>query len=104
MESNEGLRWKEIIRKLAFQSGFVAVGFTNSEPIAGLEEFMAQRHALGYNTPFEKEEYFPRVAPKAIWPACKTVVALAYPLPFSKKPQEGEGVLARSAVGEDYHR
>lgn len=103
-KSHEGLKWKETIRELAFQSGFVAVGFTNSDPIAGLEEFIAERHALGYNTPFEKEEFLPRVAPKAIWPACKTVVALAYPLPLTKKPQEGEGVLARSAVGEDYHR
>ncbi|NMA68532.1 MAG: tRNA epoxyqueuosine(34) reductase QueG [Desulfitobacterium sp.] len=104
MESREGLKWKEIIRELAYQSGFVAVGFTNSEPIAGLEEFLAKRNALGYNTPFEKSEFSSRVDPKAIWSACKTVVTLAYPLPLTKKPQEGEGVLARSAVGEDYHR
>lgn len=104
MEPSEGLNWKERIRRLALDSGFLAIGFTKSEPIAGLEEFMAERHALGYNTPFEKSEFLQRVDPKAIWPACETVVTLAYPLPFTKSPREGEGVLARSAVGQDYHR
>jgi len=57
----------------------------------------------GVSTPFESKEIKPRIDPKAVWLSCQTVVALAYPLPYSSIPQKGEGVLARSAVGEDYH-
>lgn len=32
------------------------------------------------------------------------MVVLAYPLPLTSQPQANEGVVAHSAVGEDYHR
>lgn len=103
MEQKEGVLWKERLRHLALESGFVAVGFTHAEPVAGLYEFLAKRSAQGYHTSFEEKELHKRVDPKAIWPVCETVMVLAYPLDYSAPPQKGEGVLARSAVGEDYH-
>ncbi|WP_019850321.1 tRNA epoxyqueuosine(34) reductase QueG [Desulfitobacterium sp. PCE1] len=103
MEEKEGALWKERIRHLALESGFAAVGFTHAEPIEGLYEFLEERSAQGYHTSFEEKELRKRVDPKAIWPACETVVVLAYPLAYWSPPQRGEGVLARSAVGEDYH-
>ncbi|HHY29024.1 MAG TPA: tRNA epoxyqueuosine(34) reductase QueG [Desulfitobacterium dehalogenans] len=103
MEEKEGALWKERIRQLALESGFADIGFTHDEPIEGLYGFLEERSAQGYHTSFEEKELRKRVDPKAIWPACETVVVLAYPLAYSSPPQRGEGVLARSAVGEDYH-
>lgn len=97
------LNWKAVIKDLALQAGFFAVGFTNAEPIEGLKEFLEERHIMGWHSSFEEKDILKRVDPKAFWPACETVVALVFPLSFSMKPQEGEGILARSAVGEDYH-
>lgn len=103
MERAEALGWKIRIVELAKEAGFSAVGFTQAEPIEGLKEFLEERHSMGWHSSFEEKDLLKRINPKAFWPACETVVALAYPLPFSMIPQEREGVLARSAVGEDYH-
>lgn len=103
MEKMEALEWKKRIHDLALKAGFSAVGFTSAKPIEGLKEFLEERNAQGWNSSFEEKDLLKRVDPKNLWSACETIVALAYPLPFSRKPQEGEGVLARSAVGEDYH-
>jgi len=104
MELGEQLSWRTIICHAAKELGFAAVGFTNSEPVQGLKEFLTKRSENGYSTPFEEKEFLRRVSPKEIWPSCETVVVLAFPLPFAAPPQETEGVLSRSAVGEDYHK
>lgn len=103
MEREEQFNWKARIRELAIEVGFSAVGFTNSEPIEGLEKYLEERREAGYHTSFEEKEFSRRVNAKLICPSCESVVALAYPLPVTSKPQEEEGVIARSAVGEDYH-
>ncbi len=96
--------WKDKIKQWAMDLGFVAVGFTTAEPVEGLREFLEQRTAQGLATSFEAEDLSLRADPKAVWPECETVVVLAYPFPLSTPAKKGEGVLARSAVGEDYHR
>ncbi|GAB6170693.1 tRNA epoxyqueuosine(34) reductase QueG [Paradesulfitobacterium aromaticivorans] len=96
--------WKDNIKQWAMDLGFVAVGFTSAEPVEGLREFLEQRTAQGLATSFEAQDLSLRADPKAVWPQCETVVALAYPLPLSSSAKIGEGVLVRSAVGEDYHR
>lgn len=103
MEREEQLNWKVRIRDLAADVGFSAIGFTNSEPIEGLEKFLEERREEGSYTSFEENELSRRVDAKLIWPACESVVALAYPLPLTSNPQKEEGIMARSAVGEDYH-
>jgi epoxyqueuosine reductase len=97
-------KWKESIREFAAQVGFAASGFTDAKPIEGLEALLEKRKEAGYYTSFEEKEWLLRVNPKAVWESCKTVVVLAYPLPYTGKPEENEGIFARSAVGEDYHR
>ncbi len=103
MNREEQLNWKAKIHQKAMEVGFSAIGFTDSVPIEGLKEFLEERQAAGFHTSFEEKEVLRRVDAKLIWPSCKSVVILAYPLPFTHKPREGEGVLSRSAVGEDYH-
>jgi epoxyqueuosine reductase len=100
----EQIKWTHSIREIANHIGFVAVGFTDSSAIKGLEHFLEKRKKAGYHTSFEERDLSRRVDATALWPDCKTVVALAYPLSFTIKPKENEGILARSAVGEDYHR
>ena len=103
MEREEQLNWKARIRELAVKAGFSAIGFTSSEPIEGLKEFLEERREAGYHTSFEEKELSCCVDAKLIWPSCESVIALAYLLPYTSNPLEGEGVLARSAVGKDYH-
>jgi len=103
MDSAEQMRWKTNIKKWAYELGFVAIGFTSAELVDGLASQLQARIDQGLATPFESKDIKLRIDPKVSWPNCETVVALAYPLPYSSPPQEGEGVMARSAVGEDYH-
>ena len=103
MDADEQMRWKMSIKKWGQELGFVAMGFSNAQPIAGLVSLLQARFTQGLSTPFESKEIKMRVDPKAVWQSCQTVVALAYPLLYSSIPQKGEGIIARSAVGEDYH-
>ena len=103
MDSAEQMWWKANIQEWAKALGFVSIGFTTAQPIQGLASQLQARLDQGLSTPFESKDINSRIDPKAVWPCCETVVALAYPLPYSSSPQEGEGVMARSAVGEDYH-
>ena len=96
--------WKTNIKKWGYELGFVALGFTAAESVDGLASVLQVRIDQGLATPFEGKEIEQRIDPKVDWQGCQTVVALAYPLPCTSPPQEGEGVLARSAVGKDYHR
>lgn len=68
-----------------------------------LAHYLEKANQEGYFTPFVEKDITLRTAPQAVWPECKTVVVLAYPLPLTSRPQEQEGILARSSVGEDYH-
>lgn len=104
MNQEEQQKWKIRIRELAEEAGFVKAGFTHSEPIEGLEPFLKRRREAGYHTSFEEKELIRRVDARQVWDVCETVVVLAYPLPLTCPPQEKEGRIVRSAVGEDYHR
>lgn len=97
------LQWKLNIKRWGGQLGFLSIGFTTAESIEGLSSMLQARIDQGMVTPFEETEIQRRIAPRAVWHPCQTVVALADPLPFSLPPHEREGILARSAVGADYH-
>jgi len=103
MDADEQLRWKTNIQRWGKELGFVAIGVTTAEPIDNLVPLLKARINQGVATSFEVKDIELRIDPQAGWESCQTVMALAYPLPYSSVPQEGEGVLARSAVGEDYH-
>ncbi|AFM40743.1 uncharacterized Fe-S protein [Desulfosporosinus acidiphilus SJ4] len=104
MSVNEWQDWKRKLREWAFDLGFAAVGFTTAEPVEGLDSLLEVRLDQGVSTPFESREIRERVDPRVVWPDCQGVVALAYPHPSTAVPNQGEGILARSAIGEDYHR
>jgi len=103
VDAEEQLCWKTNLIRWSQELGFVSIGFTSAQPIDGLAQLLQKRIDQGLSTPFEIKDIEQRINPKAVWQSCQTVVALAYPLPYSSSPQLGEGVLARSAVGEDYH-
>ncbi|MDR3599843.1 MAG: tRNA epoxyqueuosine(34) reductase QueG [Desulfosporosinus sp.] len=104
MEFAEQMWWKTNIIRWGSELGFVALGFTSAEAVEGLAQVLQTRSDQGLATPFEGQEIKQRIDPKAGWQECQTVIALAYPLPYTSSPQPDEGVIARSAVGEDYHR
>ena len=104
MEFNDPMGWKENIKKWGSELGFVSIGFTTGQPIDSLTPLLQERFTQGLATPFESEAIEQRINPQAVWQECRTVVALAYPFPYAVPPQRGEGVLARSAVGVDYHK
>jgi len=103
VDIDERMRWKTNIKQWGYELGFVSIGYTTAQPIDGLAHLIQARIDQGLATPFEVQEIEQRINPQAVWQHCQTVVALAYPLPYSSEPEEGEGILARSAVGEDYH-
>ena len=103
MDFYEQTRWKTNIKQWGYELGFVSIGFTAAQPIDGLGPMLKAHFDQGLATPFEGKIIEQRINPQAVWESCQTVVALAYPFPLSSIPQEGEGVIARSAVGEDYH-
>ena len=104
MDAEEQKNWKSNIKRWSQELGFASLGFTTAQPIDSLAQLLQARSTQGLATPFEVKEVEQRINPKAGWQACQSVVALVYPLPYSSCPQEGEGVLSRSAVGEDYHQ
>ncbi|WP_088189555.1 tRNA epoxyqueuosine(34) reductase QueG [Desulfosporosinus sp. FKA] len=104
MSLEEWQDWKKKLRKWALELGFIAVGFTTAQPIKGLNGLLQVRLEQGVSTPFESQIIQQRVDPKAVWQDCRGVVALGYELPLTVAPEKGEGILARSAIGEDYHR
>jgi epoxyqueuosine reductase len=95
--------WKNQIRRWAETLGFAATGFTEARYNYELESYLQQRQEKGWSTPFEPSDSRRRSDPQAVWEACRTVAVFAYPLPLSCPPQNKQGILARSAVGEDYH-
>jgi len=103
MDLDEQKRWRTNIKRWGQELGFVSIGFTTAQPIEGLDLLLQARIDQGLSTPFESKDIKLRVDPKVGWQSCQTVVVLAYPLPYSSFPQKGEGIVARSAVGEDYH-
>jgi len=103
MNDPDQMQWKTNIKGWAQELGFVSIGFTSAEPIDSLGPVLERRINQRLATPFESKEIESRIYPKAVWQSCQAVVVLAYPLPYSSVPQAGEGILARSAVGEDYH-
>ena len=103
MDSAEQMWWKTNIKKWGKELGFVSIGFTTAQPIEGLASQLQARIDQGLATPFESKDVNSRINPQVGWPDCQTVVALAYPFPYSAPPQEGEGIMGRSAVGGDYH-
>lgn len=103
MNAAEQIRWKTNIKKWGKALGFVSIGITTAQPIEGLASQLQARIDQGLATPFESMDIKSRIDPKVGWTCCATVVALAYPFPYSSSPQEGEGIMARSAVGKDYH-
>lgn len=103
-QQNEQFSWKTRFRELAEGLGFIKVGFTGAQPLKELALYLEESINEGYVTPFVPTDITLRTNPQAVWPECKTVAVLAYPLPLTAQPQANEAVLSRSAVGEDYHR
>ena len=103
MIDNELHEWENLIRNWALDLGFVRAGFTTSDELTGLALVLKQRQLEGWATPFESVNYHQRTNPRTIWPACQSVAALAYPITLSTGAGKGEGSIARSAVGADYH-
>jgi epoxyqueuosine reductase len=99
----EQLQWKENISHWSRELGFVAIGFTKAQRNYELEAYLKERQDNNLNTPFEASDNRLRCDPQAVWNECQTIVVLAHPFPLSSPPKKNEGILARSAVGEDYH-
>lgn len=78
--------------------GSASIGFSSAQPIEGLASLLQARFNQGVATPFEVGKLSSGSISQANGQSCQTVVALAYPLPYSSFPEEGEGVVARSAV------
>jgi epoxyqueuosine reductase len=102
-QNKEQLQWKENICRWSSELGFIAIGFAKAQRNYELEAYLKERQGNNLNTPFETSDNRLRCDPQAVWNECQTIVVLAHPFPLSCPPKKNEGILARSAVGEDYH-
>lgn len=83
------------------------IGFTNSEPLFNLEEYLKYRIANNIITEFEETDINKRIDPKLTMPNCKTiiVIALSYNIDFKEKSSYRlKGSLSKSSWGMDYHK
>lgn len=83
------------------------MGFTNSEPLFNLEEYLKYRIANNIITEFEETDINKRIDPKLTMANCKTiiVIALSYNIDFKEKSScRLKGSLSKSSWGQDYHK
>ncbi len=104
-----GVDLKEVIRSAALDLGFSSVGFAPADPpahrTAYLEWLRLGRHAdMGWMA--REDSVRRRLDPTEALPGCRTVVmtSLSYAPPSSDPGRSpGDAVIARYALGRDYH-
>lgn len=97
---------KGFVRELAREEGFKAAGFSRAGKVPG--EKLARWLRLGYQGEMSYMERSPerRLNPSLLLEGAATVVSLLYPYPHLPAviPAEREmGIVARYALGKDYH-
>ena len=83
------------------------IGFTNSDSLYNLEEYLNYRQDNSITTEFEEKDINKRIDPKLTMENCKSiiVVALSYNIAYNEKPDyEFKGRLSKSSWGIDYHK
>ena len=98
---------KEYIINKSKELNIDMIGFTNSEPLFNLEEYLKYRIDNNIITEFEETDINKRIDPKLTMPNCKTiiVISLSYNIDFKGKSNyRFKGSLSKSSWGMDYHR
>jgi epoxyqueuosine reductase len=83
------------------------IGFTNSDPLFNLEEYLKYRIDNDVITEFEEKDINKRIDPKVTMSNCKSIItiALSYNVDLNEKSSvRFKGSLSKSSWGIDYHR
>lgn len=97
---------KEFIVDKASELNIDLIGFTDSSPFTGIEEYLKYRMTNMRFTEFEEEDIKKRIDPRLTMTNCKSiiVIGLSYNVDYDEKPDfEYKGILSRSSWGLDYH-
>ncbi|HZJ98370.1 MAG TPA: tRNA epoxyqueuosine(34) reductase QueG [Tissierellaceae bacterium] len=82
------------------------IGFTNSEPLNDIKEYLQYRIDKNINTEFEEADLELRIDPKLTFPDCKSIIVLGLSYNVDYKNDKSNilvGSLSRSSWGLDYH-
>lgn len=97
---------KEFIRNKAKKMNIDKIGFTDSEPLYSLKEYLQYRKENNLISEFEEKDIEKRIDPKLTMPNCKSIIAIAlsYNVDFKSSNEEKfSGKLSKSSWGIDYH-
>ena len=97
---------KEIIKDISRKLNIDKIGFTDSEPLKKIEEYLLYRRDNNLTSEFENDNIEERIDPKLTMESCKSiiVIALSYNVDYKAKQEEKfSGRLSKSSWGLDYH-
>lgn len=100
------MKRKAFIIDIAKKLNIDKIGFTDSEPLDNIMEYLTYRKENNLISEFEERNIQKRIDPKLTMPNCKSiiVIALSYNIDFQSKLEEKfSGKLSKSSWGLDYH-
>lgn len=98
---------KEYIIEKSQEIGIDIIGFTDSEPIIDLRDYLQYRIDNDLQTEFEERDLEKRINPRLTLPSCRTIIliGLSYNVDFKiERNKKLKGLLSKSSWGIDYHR
>ncbi|MFA5523972.1 MAG: tRNA epoxyqueuosine(34) reductase QueG [Tissierellales bacterium] len=101
--------FKQYITYKSKEVGIDLIGFTNSEKLEKMVQFLKERKEKGYDTEFEEKDTSLRTDPALLMPESRTIIAIgiSYNIDYMKTPiknNKWQGILSKSSWGEDYHK
>lgn len=98
---------KEYIINKAKELDIEMIGFTDSNPLLEIKDYLEYRRENKIETEFEEKALLTRIDPKLTLESCKSiiVIGLSYNIDYDEKPKyKFKGKLTKSSWGIDYHR
>lgn len=98
---------KKYIREKAKKLNIDMIGFTDSNPLVEIKDYLNFRRINKIETEFEEKVLLARIDPKLTLESCKSiiVIGLSYNIEYDEKADyKFKGRLSKSSWGIDYHR
>lgn len=100
---------RDKLNEIAKSVGLSQVGISTADPLTSMQERLERRKSEGRITPFEERDPAARISPAKLLAGCRSIITIAVPYTvpetelknFSGEPR---GIVARCAIGLDYHR
>lgn len=100
---------KDYIIGKSQELGIDLIGFTDSQPLLDIKDYLIYKREIGRHTSFEEKDIAKRIDPKLTLANCKSIIVIGIPYRVdykddSRKNIRLRGGLSKSSWGLDYHR